>query len=658
MKLSFKHLFRSPVKTLLFFLLMTGCTLLLVFGSVMTAEANQRIAAAENEFTTIGTVTQRPTTTKNVALQNSCYQQGLLVPAATYDKIIPVEALDFEGADYVQAPEKRPCYLSYVQELNSSSGSGGFQAVYVMEFSPVEDWSSQGPAEVLVEKLLYSRRTMEAQGSLELAEEGKTITLCNHFCRDFSTLEAGKHYIATVYEDFYTRLDEGKNEYVIYTAPFSTQFEADGVPAESGRLDMANNFYGEDGAFAGFAESDTVVIAPWPQAPVYAEEVSEDFYQKGGKGEVWQNWAEELEKQYRDHAYFYVLPTNSLETLSLFHESQAVLKKGRTITPEEFQSGAAVCMLPDSLMTQSLLNLGDKLPLELVCSLHGGWQLPDTFGAAFSGTYSTLNAEGQPYQPFWEQEYEIVGTYEVTSSKALRSGVGELSEDMLIIPTNSVRASDEDNVIFYTPMASNTTSFQIPNGSIEAFEEKFRESVSDAAEITLTFDDNGYSDVMASLRTARMNSILFLIIGALASVAILILLLYFFIIKQKKRTAIERGMGMTKRQCRTSLLAGLLVLTVAACALGSVGAAAARGFAQPAETAETTLDTEEFSTTYSLWAKAANAQAELEVQVEPPVLAYLAAPLFLCLAVLALALLLARQNLKAKPIELLSTKEE
>lgn len=341
MKLSIMHLFRSPVKTLLFFLLMTVCTLLLVFGSVMTAEANQRITAAENEFATIGTAAQLPTTTKNVALQNSCYKQGLLVSAASYDKIIPVEALNFDGANYVQAPEKRPCYLSYVQGLNSSSGSGGFQAVYVMEFSPVEDWASQGSAEVLVEKLLYSRRTMEARGSLELAEEGETITLCNHFCRDFSKLEAGKRYIATVYEDFYTLLDEGRNEYVIYTAPFSTQFAADGIPAESSRLDMANNFYGENGAFAGFVENGTVAFAPWPQAPVYAEEVTEDFYQEGSKGEVWKNWAAELEKQYRDNAYFYVLPTNSLETLPLFHESQAVLKEGTRLESSTLLATAA-----------------------------------------------------------------------------------------------------------------------------------------------------------------------------------------------------------------------------------------------------------------------------------------------------------------------------
>ena len=656
MKLSFSHLFRTPVKTLLFFLLMTGCTVLLVFGSVLTVQADRRIAAAENEFSTIGTVEQLPTTTRNVALQNSCYKQGLLVPAATYDEIIPVEALTFEGADYIAAPQKRACYLSYIPGFNRSSGSGGFQAVYVMEFSPLEDWNEYGPAEVTVEKLLYSRRTMQGAGSLELAEEGTTITLCNHFCPELSQLEAGKRYIATVYEDYYTFIDEGRNEYVIYTAPFSTQFAADGIPAQSDRLEMANNFFEEDGKFAGFTESGTFPVAPWPNAPVYAEEVTEDFYREGGRGEIWQNWAQELEKQYKDRAYFYVLPTNSLETLSVFHNRQAVLKQGRMITQEEFQAGSAVCMLPDSMMTQNLLHIGDKLPLELVCSLHSDWQAPDTFGAAFSGTYSTLNAAGQPYQPFWEEEYEIVGTYEVISGKALRPGAGELTEDMLIIPSNSVQASDADNIVYYAPMAKTTTSFQIPNGSMEEFEAKLHKAVPAAAGLVLTFDDQGYSDVMTSLRNARMNAILLLVLGALAAAAILVLLLYFFIVKQKKRTAIERGLGMTKRQCRVSLLAGILMLTVAACAFGSAGAAILTESAAPA--AATEEFTEEINTAYSLWAKKTNVQEALEPSVTTPVLAYVAAPLLQVAAVLILSLLLAERNLKTKPIELLSSKEE
>ena len=61
---------------------------------------------------------------------------------------------------------------------------------------------------------------------------------------------------------------------------------------------------------------------------------------------------------------------------------------------------------------------------------------------------------------------------------------------------------------------------------------------------------------MKPLRVSRDMSQLLLVGGVLAALAILALLLYFFVVKEKKRTAIERSLGMSKRQCRVSLLAG------------------------------------------------------------------------------------------------------
>lgn len=46
-------------------------------------------------------------------------------------------------------------------------------------------------------------------------------------------------------------------------------------------------------------------------------------------------------------------------------------------------------------------------------------------------------------------------------------------------------------------------------------------------------------------------------------------LLYIFIAKESRRTAIERGLGMSKRQCYVSLVSGILVLALIGTALGS-----------------------------------------------------------------------------------------
>ncbi|HAY62092.1 MAG TPA: hypothetical protein DCX90_00560, partial [Ruminococcaceae bacterium] len=111
---------------------------------------------------------------------------------------------------------------------------------------------------------------------------------------------------------------------------------------------------------------------------------------------------------------------------------------------------------------------------------------------------------------------------------------------MLILPKNSIDASDEDNIAYYGPMNSVTTSFMLPNGTIESFDAALRVAVPETSELTITYDDNGYGDLMTSLNNARMSAVLLFAGGLVAVVGIVVLLLYFFIVKQKKRTAIER----------------------------------------------------------------------------------------------------------------------
>ena len=56
---SLKQLLRTPVKAVLFFLLMAAATALLVLGAGLWLNTQHKIDAAESTFTTIGTVTQK-----------------------------------------------------------------------------------------------------------------------------------------------------------------------------------------------------------------------------------------------------------------------------------------------------------------------------------------------------------------------------------------------------------------------------------------------------------------------------------------------------------------------------------------------------------------------------------------------------------------------
>lgn len=61
---SLKQLLRTPVKAVLFFLLMAAATALLVLGANLWAQTQAQMDAVEKQFTTLGTVEQKPNRTQ------------------------------------------------------------------------------------------------------------------------------------------------------------------------------------------------------------------------------------------------------------------------------------------------------------------------------------------------------------------------------------------------------------------------------------------------------------------------------------------------------------------------------------------------------------------------------------------------------------------
>ena len=93
--------------------------------------------AVEKQFTTLGTVEQKPNRTQMRtgwdAADGAYYSEAEPV----YDSVISADVLDFDGANYLKAPEKRPYYLADLQGL--AVRDGGTALFYpVVEFTPAE----------------------------------------------------------------------------------------------------------------------------------------------------------------------------------------------------------------------------------------------------------------------------------------------------------------------------------------------------------------------------------------------------------------------------------------------------------------------------------------------------------------------------------------
>ncbi len=256
-------------------------------------------------------------------------------------------------------------------------------------------------------------------------------------------------------------------------------------------------------------------------------------------------------------------------------------------------------------------------------------------------SFCALGTNSLELLPGWHKKTIVLSYGREITPEELESG-----QDTLIIPAKSVTASDDNNIAYYAPMTSFTASFQIPNGTIQKFDAALKEHVPEAGRLNIIYDDRGYSEIRKSLDNSRAMA----------------LLLYFFVVKEKKRTAIEHSLGMTKSQCRVSLLAGLIMLTVFSACAGSVcGTLALDKVREPQVTASTAEERDSlysYDTRYSTWAAGRVLAEKTEIDVEVPVYVSYAMPLCISLLVLVLALILMTAGFRTDPIYLLSTREK
>ena len=358
------------------------------------------------------------------------------------------------------------------------------------------------------------------------------------------------------------------------------------------------------------------------------------------------------------HSFLVVAPQR-LSMLFSYSENRMRVKYGRLITQSEFDQGAKVCMVSKSFMLRNLVYEGDMIKVPIICA---------NYNSPFPHTL--LDSQGQPFTPFFEEEYELVGVYD--------EGYGARdigNTNTIIVPKNSIPAEiPPENIVDRLPMKQWTTSCQLQNGGVEQYKAALKEALGDRADqLEISYNDNGYSELLDSMESAKRTAFLLMAVGALASVAIIALLMYFFVIRECRRTAVERSLGQSRQQCRVSILSGLMTVTVLASILGSVAGGLlldkADVFAQltPAEEKEEVVagpvdwgigGVFDFSSKYSVWPNRRGTQASLaELEdVEPPALVYFLAPAGICVIVAALSLWLVNGNLKVEPILLLSVK--
>jgi hypothetical protein len=513
---SIRQLVRTPLKSILFLLLILAAGMVLTLGGSLWVMNIRNLEAYEQSFVTIGTVEQKATSFAQGEIWDPFDKEYQIVRRAVYGELTPLSALEFSGADYIHKPEKRPCYGSYNPECKLDKG---FSSLSVIEITPLENGVPNRPVTVMISRILYGN----------MVRIGQNIKICDETLVNPKPLYKGKTYVLCINEIPIRDGDGWKTEFYPVSVIVSRQYYPDGtlVPSE--------------------LEEDSLYY-----------EVTEELYREE-IGKRFMEYAKSMEQF--EHA-IPVTGTNATILLMPFYDKDAYISQGRDITDHEYDIGERVCLISQEFAGNNQLTVGASLHLQLYYA--------DYRSAASEyfdiSSQAELNAIGEAYSVFEDSDYTVVGIYDMASGAD--NGIYGLAKDEVIIPSKSIENSDINNILSYGPMKSNTTSFQIPNGSVEEFMKQWGTLGYDHLEIK--FYDRGYSTLKAGMDNMKKMSMALIVVGFVMVIFILLFFSHLFITKQVKRTAIERSLGMRRRECMGSLLIGILVILLLGSVLGSV----------------------------------------------------------------------------------------
>ncbi len=533
---SIKQILRMPIRSFSFLLLNAASGMFLTLGAVLWIMNNSVINTYENTFITIGTVEQKALSINTTTRWNAEKKDYDLRQQPVYSSLLPISMLSFEGADYIHEPEKRSYYGSYAPNYTLVNRKESSSELLIAEITPLEDCIPNETVRIKINRLFWGTSSLE----------GTTIWFCNHHNENPKPLEKGKNYAVILN---------------LFTWAHGSHYEKSGDAALRLLEYLPNPIQIEEYDSHGTLKKDPLEDEENNSSPYF--EVTEGFYDSDiGKRLL------NLAKGYS--MSFKTLPvtgTNATVLLMPFYNGDAYISKGRDISEEEYGGGKKVCLISDVFAKSNNLTTGNKVNLQLYFTNSKYSAGRDFLLNEGVTIYQANGADGEIYSVFEDSWYTIVGIYTATLGNSQYSY--NMGGDEVVIPMKSIE-NPTTNIIKYGPMKGYNTSFQIPNGSIDNFLAEWEKCGTD--ELEITFYDMGYSQIKSGLENMKLMSLVLLIIGLFMIIFLMLFYSHLFISYQKVRTAIERCLGVTKKNTKISLLFGIMLLLFLGSTIGcSIG---------------------------------------------------------------------------------------
>ncbi|MEN6419689.1 MAG: hypothetical protein ABFC73_12295, partial [Clostridiaceae bacterium] len=543
---SIRQIRRTPLRSILFLVLVSLSTALLTLGVALYLIGEANMKRLEEVFVTIGLVSQSPDESEDARSWDAESKKYTDYKMPVYSEILSPDVLMFDDADYIIPPKHKPYYGAYDPNLKYPDNSfirliAQTRTRYpVVVVTPLENCVPDHPVELKLLRELYGINGIKVRE----AGDWETVIFCDHYNPNPPTLDASKTYVMALewrnshrdWEKTHTGVDAMRGEY---------------APRSFGSNYIVSTQYTSDGR---------LIPDEKPLANAY-QEVTDGFFDTPDG----QRWLELVKAMDISEHTYPVIPTDNTQLLMSFYNGNSSIVDGRDITEEEYSQGQLVCLISQQFAELNGYAVGDTLPVKLYyadyCDSASRDFPPD--GLPMGNPNHLLNAQGKCYEVFEQHDYTVVGIYNEINQASYSSGY-DMAGFGVVIPGASVKNSDANNILDYGPMKGFNTVFQIPNGSVETYLEQW--SVVSGAEdgkesnIQITIYDKGYMQIKEGLLQIKQVAVALLISGLLVTLLILLFFCNLFIGKQKRRTAIERSLGMDKRACTISLVSGVLAI--------------------------------------------------------------------------------------------------
>ena len=622
MKNSLKQMMRTPVRTILFLTLMVFAAFLMTLGAGIWLKGNRTLEQYEDRFMTIGTVRQIPDSFEQELLWNAETRDYDVKKNAQYSSYFTPEDLLFPGAEYIAGPEQRSLFIAYQPEYTTLYKSMNTEplswSALIAEFSPVEDCVPSESVQIRITKVIGGDPRLE----------GVVDYFCDHRNPTPEMLYKDKTYVAmlghqgfSIHEKAYEEKMQSKSEVRIglELVPYSLESELlwpDGSRPEDAFRDGQQIFEVTD--------------------EFYETETGRRILNLANSELIWQDCQP-------------VTGTYQTALLMPFYNGQAYICEGRDISEEEYANGGKVCLAPKTFMENNGLSVGDSVKVQLLYTdrkANAGRMF--SLGGGIKFYSGQVDAGGNPLEVFETSDYTVVGIYDVTFSGT--ESIFDPGADELIVPMESIEARHGTNLMSCGPMTDVTSSFRIPNGSIDEFLRGWAQYGTDKLEFT--FYDMGYSRLKAGIDNMKAVSLILFASGVILTVLLLFFFSHLYITKQAERTAIERSLGMKPAQCRWSMLSGFAMLTL----IGSVLGAAA-GFRMSVDVSAANAGETYYETAYTAGITGTVNEIPVEEAADSKMPAAYCT-LFIVVAGVGIAWAKMNRSLKREPMRLLAERAE